>query len=226
MVRKLTKKRSNIASLIGVLFLVLSLGVGLFLVSKPQILQEKAVAACPAGYAFSSHLHDCKKNCTNDRAPDSSWIWINATTGANCGTGTGGTPKFWCDVDECVIAPKTATPTPTPTPDTQTDPNNCGAIGNVCPNGTSCKAGQCVPPATATPTPTPTPTPSPSPSPSPTLRPNPWDVDQNGIVNIVDIGLIIDNYGKNPALDPRTDVNMDGVVDIVDIGIVIDHYSF
>ena len=68
-------------------------------------------------------------------------------------------------------------------------------------------------------------TPIPSASPSPSPRQNPWDVDQNGVVNIVDIGLVIDNYAKSPSLDPRTDVNGDGVIDIVDIGIVIDHYG-
>jgi uncharacterized protein (DUF2141 family) len=51
------------------------------------------------------------------------------------------------------------------------------------------------------------------------------DVDGNGIVNIVDIGLIIDNYGKTPPPNPKTDIDGNGTVNIVDIGIVIDHYG-
>lgn len=55
---------------------------------------------------------------------------------------------------------------------------------------------------------------------------SPWDIDLNGIVNIIDIGIVIDNYGKLPIVNLRTDVNSDGSVDIVDIGILIDHYIF
>ena len=79
---------------------------------------------------------------------------------------------------------------------------------------------------TATPTPTPTPSPSPSPTPlANSCANNPWDVDKNGKVNIVDIGLIIDNYGLSPSIDPRTNVNCDDAVNVVDIQIVIDHYN-
>lgn len=52
----------------------------------------------------------------------------------------------------------------------------------------------------------------------------PWDIDLNGKVNIIDIGILIDNYAKLPISNLRTDVNSDGSVDIVDIGIIIDHY--
>lgn len=51
------------------------------------------------------------------------------------------------------------------------------------------------------------------------------DVNRDGIVNIVDIGLIIDNYDMTPIPDPRTDLNNDGIANIVDIGIVIDYYG-
>lgn len=51
------------------------------------------------------------------------------------------------------------------------------------------------------------------------------DVNSDGKVTIVDIGIIIDNYGKLPITNTNTDLNKDNKVDIVDIGIVIDNYS-
>lgn len=55
---------------------------------------------------------------------------------------------------------------------------------------------------------------------------NPWDVDQNGSVNVVDIGLIIDHYDKDVCTYPKADVNNDGSITILDIGSVIDNYDF
>lgn len=51
------------------------------------------------------------------------------------------------------------------------------------------------------------------------------DVNGDGKVNIIDIGIIIDNYGKIPILVKMADINNDGKVNIVDIGIAIDNYS-
>lgn len=107
----------------------------------------------------------------------------------------------------------------------------CGGRNYCCPsvggawtlNMTACattaptRTPTVVPTATATAQPTITATPTP-------FIPN-WDVNRDGSINIVDIGLIIDNYGKSPNLSPRTDVNRDGVVNIVDIGIVLDYYE-
>ncbi len=62
------------------------------------------------------------------------------------------------------------------------------------------------------------------PQPTGTSYPS-WDVDRNGVVNIVDIGLVVDNYGKNLSSNPRADVNGDGTINIVDIGIVVDYYQ-
>jgi hypothetical protein len=53
----------------------------------------------------------------------------------------------------------------------------------------------------------------------------PGDVNGDNSVNIIDIGLIIDNYDKLPIQNPKTDLNRDGRVNIIDIGIVIDNYS-
>ncbi len=51
------------------------------------------------------------------------------------------------------------------------------------------------------------------------------DVNADGKVDIVDIGILIDNYGKSPIPNPKADINRDGNVDIVDIGIIIDNYG-
>ena len=72
--------------------------------------------------------------------------------------------------------------------------------------------------------PSPTPTASPSPTPSPIVYPN-WDVDQNGLINVIDIGLVIDHYDSTSPANPRADVDRNGRVNIVDIGIIIDHYQ-
>ncbi len=51
------------------------------------------------------------------------------------------------------------------------------------------------------------------------------DVNSDGKVDIVDIGIIIDNYGKNPIPNLKADINSDGSVNIIDIGLVIDNYG-
>jgi hypothetical protein len=51
------------------------------------------------------------------------------------------------------------------------------------------------------------------------------DVNTDGKVDIIDIGIIIDNYGKNPVPFPKADVSGDSVVNIIDVGIVIDNYG-
>lgn len=50
------------------------------------------------------------------------------------------------------------------------------------------------------------------------------DVNGDGVVNIIDTGIIIDNYGK-PIPDPKADLNLDGSVNIIDIGISNDNYG-
>lgn len=69
----------------------------------------------------------------------------------------------------------------------------------------------------------------PTPTPPPTGMMPPFnpraDVNNDGKVNIVDIGIVIDNYGKSPSPNPKADVNSDGKVGIVDIGIIVDNYG-
>lgn len=53
----------------------------------------------------------------------------------------------------------------------------------------------------------------------------PGDVNSDGKVDIVDIGLIIDHYGDPASTYPRADINSDGQINIVDIGLTIDNYG-
>lgn len=113
------------------------------------------------------------------------------------------------------------------------------SIPNICSTPSPTKSPSPVPTRSPSPTPSrspsPTPTPTRSPSPTPTRSPSPspspipypdWDINRDGIINIVDIGLIIDNYEESILTNLRVDVNHDGSVDIIDIGIVLDHYTF
>lgn len=74
------------------------------------------------------------------------------------------------------------------------------------------------------PTTSPTPTSSSSPSPSPT--PKIGDVNNDGHVNLIDIGMVIDEYDKTNPSNPRVDVNGNGKVDLIDIGLIIDNYEW
>ena len=70
----------------------------------------------------------------------------------------------------------------------------------------------------------PTPTPSSTPTPSGLIYKT-GDVNHDGRVDIIDIGIEIDNYGKIPVVNQSADINKDGVVNIIDIGIIIDNYG-
>lgn len=53
-----------------------------------------------------------------------------------------------------------------------------------------------------------------------------WDVDENGIVNILDITMVSKNYGTTVNKPyPRHDVNQDGVVNILDLTLVGNHFG-
>jgi hypothetical protein len=68
----------------------------------------------------------------------------------------------------------------------------------------------------------PTPTPLPT---ATTATGKQGDINTDGKVDIIDIGIIIDNYGKSPIPNPKADINKDGAVNIIDIGITIDNYG-
>lgn len=107
-----------------------------------------------------------------------------------------------------IEAGATALPTPTPLATTAPSPTE-SPIATAAP--LSIPAGS--------------PVGSPPPAPVPPGGTKPGDVNGDGIVNVVDIGIIIDNYGKNPIPDPRADLSGDGNVNVVDIGIVVDNYG-
>lgn len=65
--------------------------------------------------------------------------------------------------------------------------------------------------------------PSPAPSGSPSAKKG--DINGDGVVNVVDLGILIDNYGKSPLPNPKADLNGDGAVTVVDLGILIDNYG-
>lgn len=53
-----------------------------------------------------------------------------------------------------------------------------------------------------------------------------WDVNQDGVVNILDITLVGQNYGKTyTGTLPRWDVNQDGIVNVQDMSIVAAHFG-
>lgn len=117
-------------------------------------------------------------------------------------------------------------PTSTGVPTSTTVPT---ATSTIVPSATSTTAPTATrtltPTRTATTTPTATTTTAPTNTIAPTTAPKIGDVNGDRIVNITDIGLIVDAYGTQPPSDPRADLNRDGKVNIVDIGIIIDNYG-
>lgn len=55
--------------------------------------------------------------------------------------------------------------------------------------------------------------------------PKPGDLNGDNSVDIIDIGILIDNYNKIPIQNIKADLNNDGVVNIIDTGIIIDNYG-
>ena len=51
----------------------------------------------------------------------------------------------------------------------------------------------------------------------------PWDINDDGIVNIEDLLLISNSFGSESLEHPKVDVNKDGVVDIIDLLLVASH---
>ena len=52
-----------------------------------------------------------------------------------------------------------------------------------------------------------------------------WDVNEDGRVNILDLILIAQDFGKTAPLYSRTDVNGDGNINILDLILVAQHFG-
>jgi hypothetical protein len=121
-------------------------------------------------------------------------------------------------------------PVATPTPTNPTQPTD---LPTTAPTDLPTNLPTILP--TDLPTTAPTDLPTTSPTTPPTNSPttvatatgNPnssVDVNEDGSVNMLDIGIIVENYQLTTLLNPRADVNGDGSVNIVDIGIVVENY--
>ena len=51
------------------------------------------------------------------------------------------------------------------------------------------------------------------------------DVNQDGIVNVLDMIFVAQNFGQKPPSNPRTDVNSDGQVNVLDLVFVAEHLN-
>lgn len=65
---------------------------------------------------------------------------------------------------------------------------------------------------------------SPHPKFAPRCRAPLGDLDCDGSVNIVDLGLVLADFGANNTIGPG-DANGDGDTDIVDLGIVLANFG-
>jgi len=80
--------------------------------------------------------------------------------------------------------------------------------------------------ATIAPTPTSTSISTASPTAIPTASNKLGDVNNDGVINIIDLGIVIEHYAENTNDYSKGDVNNDSVVNIIDIGIIIDNYIY
>ncbi len=64
-----------------------------------------------------------------------------------------------------------------------------------------------------------------TPTVSPTGTGKMGDINGDNKVDIIDVGIIIDNYQLQLLQNSKADLNGDGKVDIVDIGILVDNYG-
>ena len=56
-------------------------------------------------------------------------------------------------------------------------------------------------------------------------QPLPWDINNDGVVNMQDIVLVSNSFGVPSPEHPKTDVNKDGSVDIIDLLLVASHFG-
>lgn len=53
----------------------------------------------------------------------------------------------------------------------------------------------------------------------------PWDINNDGIVNIQDLILVSNSFGEAPSEYPKVDINKDGHVNIIDLLLVAAHFG-
>jgi len=53
----------------------------------------------------------------------------------------------------------------------------------------------------------------------------PWDVNQDGRVDISDLVIAGKHFRESAPADPRADVNQDNIVNIIDLGMIISHFG-
>ena len=53
----------------------------------------------------------------------------------------------------------------------------------------------------------------------------PWDINNDGTVDIQDLILVSNNFGEKSAVSPELDVNQDGNIDIIDLLLVAAHFG-
>ncbi len=54
---------------------------------------------------------------------------------------------------------------------------------------------------------------------------HPWDVNSDGIVDILDLTIVVKHFGESPPIDPRADINRDGKVNILDLVLIGRHFG-
>ena len=59
----------------------------------------------------------------------------------------------------------------------------------------------------------------------PVLQTLPWDINNDGIVNILDLVLISNSFGEETLTHPKVDINKDGKVNIIDLLLVASHFG-
>ena len=54
----------------------------------------------------------------------------------------------------------------------------------------------------------------------------PWDINQDGVVNYLDVSLLVNHYGDTgtPGWIPE-DINQDGIVNYLDVSLLVNHYG-
>ena len=53
----------------------------------------------------------------------------------------------------------------------------------------------------------------------------PWDINNDGVIDVRDLVLVSNNFGKETPTHPKVDVNKDGEIDILDLLLVVVHFG-